>query len=181
MRLSFGLLASLLLVVTGCAPSDSPERVYGAFRDAVQKRDGEAAWALHSTRGAKGYDQLLQPLLKEQRLTAYAASVFAVTPEKFGAFSTKDFYVTAVKKAELVTARGFPYAVHHVVGTLGAVTLIGDDKASAPLRLANSSEVREVDFLREDGKWKIHSVRDPKKTPVARWDDPQAIAIGGAQ
>ena len=180
MRLGFGLLASLLLVVTGCAPSDSPERVYGAFRDAVQKRDGEAAWALHSTRGAKQYDQLLQPLLKEQRLTAYAASVFAVTPEKFGAFSTKEFYVTAVKKAELVTARGFPYAVHHVVGTLGAVTLIGDDKASAPLRLSNQ-EPREVDFLREDGKWKIHSVRDPRKNPVARWDDPLPIGATAAR
>jgi hypothetical protein len=180
MRFGFGLFASLLLVVSGCAPSDSPERAYGAFRDAVQKRDGEAAWAMHSTRGVKQYDALLQPLLKEQKLTAYAASVFAVTPEKFGAFSTKEFYVTAVKKAELLSSRGFPYAVHNVVGTLGAVTLIGDDKASAPLRLSNQ-EPREVDFLRENGQWKIHSVRDPRKNPIARWEDPQAIGATAAR
>jgi hypothetical protein len=179
MRVGFGLIASLIIFATGCSSSNSPASVYGEFRDAVQKRNGEAAWALHSVRGANQYDALLQPLLKEQKLTAYAASVLAVPPEKFGAFSSKDFYITAINRADLAIQRGFPYAVHNVVGTLGAVTLIGDDKASAPLRLANSSEMREVDFLREDGKWKIHSVRDPKKTPVARWDDPQAIATSG--
>jgi hypothetical protein len=179
MRFTFGLIVSLLVAATGCSSSDSPASPYSAFREAVQTRNGEAAWALHSTRGAMQYESLLQPLLKEQKLTEYAASVFAVTPEQFGAFSVKDFYVAAVSKSDRVVARGFPYAVHNVVGTLGEVTLIGDDKASAPLRLANSSEMREVDFLREDGKWKIHSVRDPKKTPVARWDDPQAIATSG--
>ena len=181
MRLGIGIIASLLILATGCSASNSPASVYGEFRDAVQKRNGEAAWALHSARGANQYDALLQPLLKEQKLTAYAASVLAVTPEKFGTFQGKDFYIQAIKKADLAMQRGFPYAVHNVVGTLGPVTLIGDDKATAPLRLANSSETREVDFLREDGQWKIHSVRDPKRTPVARWDDPQAIASSGVR
>jgi hypothetical protein len=173
-----GIIATLLIIATGCSSSNSPASVYGEFRDAVQKRNGEAAWALHSTRGANQYDALLKPLLKEQKLTAYAASVLAVTPEKFGTFNSKDFYVAAIKRSDLVVARGFPYAVHNVVGTLGAVTLIGDDKASAPLRLANQ-ELREVDFLRENGSWKIHSVRDPSKTPVPRWDDPQPLAAAG--
>jgi hypothetical protein len=175
MRFTFGLIVSLLVAATGCTSADSPASAYSAFRQAVQSRNGEAAWAMHSTRGAMQYESLLQPLLKEQKLTEYAASVFAVTPEQFGAFSVKEFYVAAVSKSDRVVARGFPYAVHNVVGTLGEVTLIGDDKASAPLRLANQ-ELREVDFLREDGKWKIHSVRDPKKAPLARWDDPKAFA-----
>ena len=169
MRLTFGLVVSLLFTAAACTPSDSPASAYATFRDAVQKRDGEAAWAMHSTQGAMAYDAMLRPLLKEQKLTAYAATAMSVPPEKFGAFSGKDFYVTAIKKADLLSSRGFPYAVHNVVGTLGDVTLIGDDKATAPLRLPNQ-ELREVDFLREDGKWKIHAVRDPSKNPLARWE-----------